>query len=207
MNADRHADRHADRRADRRAVALAVVGLLLVLGLFNGSVWQKERLLADGASVTLQLAPRDPRSLLTGDYMALEYSLARELHALKLKQARESASMSNPPNAANPTTRPDRPRTDRFELPPQDGYAIIEADARGVARLVREQPSPAPLAAGQQALKFRVRDGTLKLGSNAFYFEEGQARRYEPARYGQYRVDASGEMLLVRLLDEALKPL
>jgi uncharacterized membrane-anchored protein len=39
---------------------------------------QKESLLATGKPVLLELAPRDPRSLMQGDYMVLDYAVSRE---------------------------------------------------------------------------------------------------------------------------------
>ena len=44
-----------------------------VFGAANGLIVHKERLKKNGRTVFLQLAPRDPRSLLQGDYMALRY--------------------------------------------------------------------------------------------------------------------------------------
>jgi uncharacterized membrane-anchored protein len=57
--------------------ALIVVGLVASLGLVAWEVARKERLLASGETVLLELAPRDPRSLIQGDYMQLDYALAR----------------------------------------------------------------------------------------------------------------------------------
>jgi uncharacterized membrane-anchored protein len=48
----------------------------MVLLTLNGLVWQKEQLLASGRMVLLDLAPRDPRSLMQGDYMELRYVVA-----------------------------------------------------------------------------------------------------------------------------------
>lgn len=54
-------------------------GLILVLGVVNFMIIGKERTLADGEVMLLDLAPKDPRSLMQGDYMTLRYSLAREV--------------------------------------------------------------------------------------------------------------------------------
>jgi uncharacterized membrane-anchored protein len=56
---------------------LIVVGLVASIGLVAWEVAKKERLLASGATVLLELAPRDPRSLIQGDYMQLDYAIAR----------------------------------------------------------------------------------------------------------------------------------
>lgn len=53
-----------------------LAGLVLVLGVVNTLVVQKERLVRSGTPLLLELAPVDPRALLQGDYMALRYALA-----------------------------------------------------------------------------------------------------------------------------------
>ena len=55
---------------------LIIVNLILLLGYFNWSVYQKEQTLKDGQLVLLQLAPVEPRSLMQGDYMRLNYKEA-----------------------------------------------------------------------------------------------------------------------------------
>ena len=61
---------------------LIIVNLILLLGYFNWSVYQKEQTLKDGQLVLLQLAPVDPRSLMQGDYMRL--NRVRGLRELRL---------------------------------------------------------------------------------------------------------------------------
>jgi uncharacterized membrane-anchored protein len=63
------------------------------------------------------------------------------------------------------------------------------------------------LADKEILLRYRVRDGAVKFATNAFFFQEGNAKIYQPARYGQFRVDAEGELLLVSLYDKDLKKL
>ena len=53
--------------------------LILVLAFFAFSVIQKETLIAKGTEILLRLAPVDPRSLMQGDYMALDYEIMREI--------------------------------------------------------------------------------------------------------------------------------
>lgn len=55
---------------------IALLAGIAVLGLANLSIWQRERLLADGQVVLLQLTPVDPRSFMQGDYMALRFAAA-----------------------------------------------------------------------------------------------------------------------------------
>jgi len=53
-------------------------GLALALLVPAGLVAQKEYVVARGRPVLLELAPRDPRSLMQGDYMVLDYAVSRE---------------------------------------------------------------------------------------------------------------------------------
>ena len=53
--------------------------LILVLAFFAFSVVQKETLIAKGTEVLLRLAPVDPRSLMQGDYMALDFEVTRKI--------------------------------------------------------------------------------------------------------------------------------
>lgn len=83
----------------------------------------------------------------------------------------------------------------------RDGYLILGLDTHRVARLARisERPDPAP---GEVALRFRVRQGRIRLAGEAFFFEEGAGRRYGEARYGAFRVGSDGEALLTGLHDK-----
>lgn len=150
-------------------------GLLLALGVANAAIVGKERLLARGTPMLLALAPVDPRSLVQGDYMRLEYEISRAV---------DSAAAA-----------------------PRDGRVVVRLDARGVARLVRRHREGAPLAPGERLLRYRRRGGRARVGTDAFFFEEGSAHRYARARYGELRVDERGESVLVALRDEALRRL
>ncbi len=59
--------------------ALVFGGLVLVLVVANAAVVDRERVIANGTPVLLELAPVDPRSLIQGDYMALDYAMTRQL--------------------------------------------------------------------------------------------------------------------------------
>lgn len=58
---------------------LSLLGIVLVLLVFNVMIFSKEHSLKNGRVVYLELAPVDPRSLMQGDYMRLRYKLARDL--------------------------------------------------------------------------------------------------------------------------------
>ena len=58
----------------RKAFSLAAG--LLALAIVNFSVYQRETLLREGRIVLLELSPVDPRSLMQGDYMRLNFEVA-----------------------------------------------------------------------------------------------------------------------------------
>lgn len=57
---------------------VALLAGLAVLAFVNFGIYQREPLLTDGRVVLLRLAPVDPRSLMQGDYMRLDFELAGE---------------------------------------------------------------------------------------------------------------------------------
>ena len=149
-------------------------GLGLVLGAVNFAIVDKERLLRNGATMLVELAPVDPRSLIQGDYMRLDYAMTR-----------------------------------RTEVGggygwPRNGRVVVTLDEHGVAQFERRYEG-GPLAPGEHLLQYRIRGGRrMRIGSDAFFFEEGTASRYTTARYGELRVDENGESVLVGLRDAEL---
>jgi len=82
------------------------------------------------------------------------------------------------------------------------GTAALRVDARGVAALEPQPTQQSP------RIRYRVRNGAVWLGTNAYFFEEGAAERYANAQYGEFRLDPhSGEAVLVGLADENLHAL
>jgi uncharacterized membrane-anchored protein len=150
-------------------------GLAFALLLPSALIAQKESLLATGKPVLLELAPRDPRSLMQGDYMVLDYAVSRERGWYK-----------------------DWPR---------DGRLVLRLDEKGVGQFVRFHDPGTPLAPDEFLLRYRVRDGRIRLGAEAFFFQEGHARRYEAARYGELRVAPNGTSVLVGLRGKDREPL
>jgi uncharacterized membrane-anchored protein len=155
--------------------ALIFLGLALVLGVSNYAIVQKERQLASGTPMLVELAPVDPRSLIQGDYMRLDYAIARQL---------------------------------RFEIDePHAGRIVVSLDSDSVAHFVRVYRPPMPLGPGERLVQYRRRHGRIRIGSDAFYFQEGQAGHYVGARYGELRVDPDGGSVLVGLRDRDRRPL
>ena len=87
-----------------------------------------------------------------------------------------------------------------------DGKLVLAVDPRGVGTF-RRLDTGAPLAADEALLRYRIRDGQVKLATNAFFFEEGHGDDYAKARYGEFRVAADGDAILTGLRGADLAPL
>lgn len=166
---------------------IAILSMLLILGAINWSIFGKEKHLSEGAIVYLQLAPVDPRSLMQGDYMALRFGIGGQVYSA-LPKSEESSRWRR--NAAGP-----------------DGFVVVALDEKNIATYQRIHNDQQPLSVNEMLLKFRVRNGAVKFATNAFFFQEGHAKLYQPARYGQFRVDDSGDLLLAAMYDKDLNML
>lgn len=151
---------------------IILFNLILVVFLFNKSVVQKEKNLKDGKLVLLKLAPVDPRSLMQGDYMTLDYEISRNISDDDI---------------------------------PKRGYCIVKLDENGVGSRVRIQNNIKPLNDGEYAIVYTAGNWSINIGAESYFFEEGQAYKYDQAEYGGMKVDNRGNTILVGLYDENLK--
>ncbi|HHC5059565.1 GDYXXLXY domain-containing protein [Aeromonas veronii] len=160
-----------------RQLALLLSGLAILAGI-NATVWRYEHAMSSGEVVLLRLAPVDPRSLMQGDYMRLNYEIAREL-----------------------TSRDTRANQDKGS-----DTLVIRLDAHQVATLVADG-KPDRLASDERLLQVHQSERQWQIGPDAYFFEEGTGEQYEAARYGEFRLQADGKTLLVGLRDEAYQPI
>lgn len=165
---------------------IAVISGIIVLLLVNWSIAGKEQHLKEGKVVYLQLAPVDPRSLMQGDYMRLRFAISNTVYRQLPKQK-------------------GRYRW-RHNLDARDGYVVVRLDEKAIASYVRIDKGE-PLQPGELKMRYRVRDRAVKFATNAFFFQEGTAHVYQRARYGKFRVDNKGELLLTSMHDDKLKKL
>ncbi len=177
-------------RRSHWAPAGVLAGLMLVLAVVNTGIYQREAILAHGTRVVLALAPVDPRSLMQGDYMALDFVVAREV-AHELLDGGQQGDYEK-------------------VLRQGQGYLLLRRGSDGVDELAAVLDA-LPAAGGADkdsvALEFRLRQRHVRVVTNAWFFPEGQASRYARARYGEFRVSRDGTGLLVGMLDGKLQPL
>lgn len=86
------------------------------------------------------------------------------------------------------------------------GRIIVKIDRRGIGTPVRPA-SGQPAGEGEIMLQLREREQGSTMGTDAWYFKEGDGDRWVRAKYGEFRVDASGGALLVNLRGPSLEPL
>ena len=129
-------------------------------------------------SAPLPLLPADPRSLAQGDYMRLRTELAN-------KALQELGTRSH------------------------QGAVVVVVGADDVGTFAGFDDG-GPLGPNEVRLRYRVSDEGFRkrmhVGAEDMFFEEGQARRFEGARYGEVRVD-DGDVVLVGLCDPQRQPL
>lgn len=160
-----------------RQLALLLSGLAILAGI-NATVWRYEHAMSSGEVVLLRLAPVDPRSLMQGDYMRLNYEIARELTSRDAQTTQNKGSNT----------------------------LVIRLDAHQVATLVADG-KPDRLASDERLLQVHQSERQWQIGPDAYFFEEGTGEQYEMARYGEFRLQADGKTLLVGLRDEAYQPI
>ncbi|WP_299568993.1 GDYXXLXY domain-containing protein [uncultured Shewanella sp.] len=184
--------------------------LVLILSLVNWQIYQKEQHIHHGELIYLELAPVDPRSLMQGDYMALRFQISNDIRmALKQRQADEELARTNKDDndnsEANQQWQP---------LPNRDGSVIVTVEKGNVGKykalvntIGNSKDNDMALADNEMRLQYRVRDGMIKFATNAFFFQEGHASVYEAAKYGEFRVNKQGAVLLTNMFDEDLNKL
>jgi len=89
----------------------------------------------------------------------------------------------------------------------KDGFIVVRLDKDNIAEYVRIHDLQIPLAHGELLLRYRQRAFDVRIGPESFFFQEGHAKYYNNARYGELRVSDSGDVLLVGLRGDRLEQL
>lgn len=160
----------------------ALIGLVIFTAVLSRQMIIHEATLSQGREVYLTIGPKDPRSLMQGDYMILRYHQNLQ-----------------PPKS----TRKDAPKT---------GYVILSVDDQKVARFyayVSPQANAEDTKENrpENSVKIAYKKSNswqnwLTYTATSFFFEEGKAAHFEKARYIAVRVSKDGTALITHLLDE-----
>jgi uncharacterized membrane-anchored protein len=170
---------------DKASITLCAVAVLAVV---NVGIWQKEEIIRNSRVVFVELAPADPRSLMQGDYMTLNFLLP------EVTEPEEELDLDVEAEVPSPAD------TD------SNRKVVATIDERGVATLSRIYAGGA-LAKGEFLIGLKKRGDDWTMVTDAWHFAEGEATRWERARYGEFRVDSEGRALLVGLRGAKLEEL
>ena len=186
---------------------LVGVFVIALLGAVNYKVQQFEDVLATGKPVVLKIAPVDPRSLMQGDYMVLNYAILSEIQQSQfLSESNESLESNESIDAgeANETIGIDEPSPSG-----KKAYILVHLDKNHVATFCEEQseiPTDFKHCTPNVYLPIRYKGWLPELPSQDYFFAEGKGEHYAQAEYAEYRFK-DGILLLARLLDKDLKGL
>ena len=154
---------------------------LVVLAVLNFGIYRKELFIETAEEVYFELAPVDPRSLMQGDYMRLNYRIVENLRK-EFERIRSAGEI---------------------EIPAA-GKIVVRLDERRVVFL-KGMWNGDPLAENERLLRYSNRGGwRIHVGSESFFFEEGQGKAYQEARYGVFKLGKDGRTILRALADENL---
>lgn len=186
----------APQQAPKGMVASVLLGTVLVLGVANVAIVQKERILSDGQTVLLELAPVDPRSLMQGDYMSLNFALSQNLSALSWGLPKDVLAKMDAQQWVVVAVQLDENKVAQLK------GVYLEQD--GQERLWSEE---GPVAEPSDVMRLRMRRhrSNWTPGTDAWFFAEGSADRFDAARYGEFAVVEGGQSLLRAMLDEDRK--
>jgi uncharacterized membrane protein/uncharacterized membrane-anchored protein len=184
---------------------LVGVFVIALLGAVNYKVQQFEDVLATGKPVVLKIAPVDPRSLMQGDYMVLNYAILSEFQQSQVLPESNEPIETVESNEITETTG-----IDESSPSEKKAYILVHLDKNHVATFCEEQseiPTDFKHCTPNVYLPIRYKGGWLpKLPSQDYFFAEGKGEYYAQAEYAEYRFK-DGILLLARLLDKDLKGL
>lgn len=123
----------ADARIGRIGL---IASAALVAAVANVGIWQKERLIAQGTPVFVELAPADPRSLMQGDFMTLRFRLGADVGDVGLLSTPRPRVVARRDGRGVATilrlhaeSTPTAPDELLIELTPKNGHWTLVTDA------------------------------------------------------------------------------
>lgn len=174
----RDRDKEKGRLLNRRWVYVTFALVLLQLAALSLQIGKSEWTLAHGQTIKLELAPRDPRSLLQGDYVELRYAI------------------SSPDALAEGLARSYRYK--------EKVSVVLYPAPSGVYEYRRLYAKGEPLQPGEVVIngKWNGYNG-LVYGIESYFVPEGTGLEVErTAKFAEVKVAAGGDALLVRLLPQ-----
>ena len=145
---------------------------VLILGLLNWNVLTYEELRTGDNRIFFKLAPVDPRSLMQGDYMDLNYEIAT--------QAGKAVG----------------------EKTPEVGKLVLQVDEDSVATFDRFYDGGFLVKEKELNFPYVRSGFLVHLRPDSFFFQEGHGSYYQQAEYGVFSFNEDGKFLLIGLADK-----
>lgn len=97
--------------------------------------------------------------------------------------------------------------TNNFDLQniPKRGFCVVKINSHNIADKVRFQKNATPLKENELLIRYRTSDYDLNIGAESYFFQEGQAEKYENSEFGGLMVDDDGNSILIGLYNEDKK--
>ena len=189
---------------------LVGVFVIALLGAVNYKVQQFEDVLATGKPIVLKIAPVDPRSLMQGDYMILNYAILSEFQQSQvLPESNESLESNESIDTLESNETTETTGIDESSPSGNKAYILVHLDKNHVATFCEAQseiPTDFKHCTPNVYLPIRYKGWLPELPSQDYFFAEGKGEHYAQAEYAEYRFK-NGILLLARLLDKDLKGL
>jgi uncharacterized membrane-anchored protein len=86
------------------------------------------------------------------------------------------------------------------------GFCVVKLNENGIAKKVRLQEGRIPLNEEEYLIEYTSKGWRgINIGAESYFFQEGEAEKYEKAAFGGIKVDTKGNSLLIGLYDENRK--
>jgi uncharacterized membrane-anchored protein len=158
-------------------IILVWIAAAFIFFTFYHMVAKQDAELRDAQTVYLSLMPVDPRSVMQGDYMALNYAIIYQLN-------QESFDSTKP-------------------QPPKSGSIVLRLDKQNVGTFVRYYTG-GNLAPNEHLLKIHRDNGYASVDAESFFIPEGTGDIFNHAAYGELKLLSNGTPLIVALCDKDL---
>lgn len=166
---------------------LVVVNFVLLFALTSFAVF-KEETYRKQDSFYLKLAPVDPRSLMQGDYMTLNYNITDKALSEVGQRTTWVSSVEEQKEVL------------------KRGYIVVSLDENKVAHFkdVVKEIDEVKNKENLIFIAFKSDGWDMKINADTFLFQEGDAKLYENAKYSKV-VIVNNTLRLISLVDEVSK--
>ncbi len=91
----------------------------------------------------------------------------------------------------------------KYDTISKRGFCVVKLQNNGIAKRVRVQDNRTPINEKEYLIEYTSKSWReINIGAESFFFQEGEAEKYENAKYGGVKVDNQGNSLLIGLYDE-----